>query len=250
MVGRRSRANEAKHRMTAEHWNSLVPELTVRDLEKSLGFYRRAGFHVRFQRDQPPFAVIELGHAQIMLEEEHAHGWNVEPLDRPLGRGINLQIEVEDAQRAFAAFAASGDTVFRELKDAWYRVSHDHEEGRREFLVQDPDGYLLRFSQRLGLRGSMPPIPEPPARTLFSWGVVLCLLASAFFFWVWYERYLSIDFNEIGRYYDAESQVVYTDAAMAWCLPALAFLLLAVGKLAVRLWRRWKAKPTVPTVGG
>lgn len=73
---------------------------------------------------------------------------------------------------------------------------------------------------------------------VLSLGVVLSLAASAMFFWIWYERYLAIDFNELGRYYDAEAQIVYTDAAFVWCLPAFGFLLLATVKIAYRLWRR------------
>ena len=135
-----------------EYWNPLVPELTVRNLEESLRFYLAAGFQVRFKRDAPPFAYLELGQAQIMLEQEHPAGWNVNPLDRPLGRGINLQIEVRDASKTRDTLTRDSEVLFREISDSWYRVSPDREEGQREFLVQDPDGYLLRFSQYLGSR--------------------------------------------------------------------------------------------------
>ena len=47
-----------------EYWNPLVPELTVTDLEASLRFYRGAGFSVRFRREAPSFAYLELGRAQ------------------------------------------------------------------------------------------------------------------------------------------------------------------------------------------
>ena len=56
------------------YWNPLVPELTVSDLETSLVFYAAAGFSVRFRREDPPFAYIELGKAQFMLEQEHSEG--------------------------------------------------------------------------------------------------------------------------------------------------------------------------------
>ncbi|WP_439537445.1 hypothetical protein [Methyloversatilis sp.] len=76
-----------------------------------------------------------------------------------------------------------------------------------------------------------------PAR-LFSRGVVLALVASALFFWVWYARYLSVDFNELGRHYDAEAQVVATDSAFVWGLPAVGCLLVALALMGRRLWRR------------
>jgi len=137
-----------------QYWSPLVPELTVADLEKSLQFYGAAGFSVRFQRSDPPFAYMELGQAQLMLEQEHPGGWNVGPLERPLGRGINLQIEVPDAAQVLAALQSGGVQPFRGIQDTWYLVSALRQEGQREFLVQDPDGYLLRFAQYLGHRNA------------------------------------------------------------------------------------------------
>jgi catechol 2,3-dioxygenase-like lactoylglutathione lyase family enzyme len=136
----------------SEHWSALVPELSVTDLEASLNFYRTVGFQVRFVRTSPPFAYLALGDAQIMLEQAHSEGWVVGPLERPFGRGINLQIEVDNVQSTRAALASVGLKVFREPADSWYQVSGAHEEGQRELLVQDPDGYLLRFVQPLGRR--------------------------------------------------------------------------------------------------
>ena len=77
---------------------------------------------------------------------------------------------------------------------------------------------------------------------IFSVSVVLSLAASAFFFWVFYEHYLSVEFNELGRYYDAENQVVYTDSAVAWCLPAFGFLCAAVADISCRLWFRQRSR--------
>ena len=56
------------------YWNSLVPELTVSDVEMSLSFYAAVGFTVRFRRTEPEVVYIELGHAQLMLEQEHTSG--------------------------------------------------------------------------------------------------------------------------------------------------------------------------------
>ena len=134
------------------YWNPLVPELTVTDLERSLHFYRAAGFSVRFPRTDPPFVYLELGQAQLMLEQAHAEGWQVAPLEPPLGRGVNFQIEVSDAQAVYLALQSQGYEPFRGLKDSWYPVSTTAQEGQREFLAQDPDGYLMRFAQPLGRR--------------------------------------------------------------------------------------------------
>ena len=67
--------------------------------------------------------------------------------------------------------------------------------------------------------------------------VAVSLSLSLFFFWVWYERYLRWDFNEKGRYYDAEQQVVYTDAGFVWVIPACGFLLIGMAAFMFRAWR-------------
>lgn len=39
--------------------------------------------------------------------------------------------------------------LYLEVEDKWYRKD-DYEVGNRQFVVADPDGYLLRFFQPLG----------------------------------------------------------------------------------------------------
>jgi hypothetical protein len=82
------------------------------------------------------------------------------------------------------------------------------------------------------------------ARNVITISFVLWLCASAFFFWVWYERYLRFDFNELGRYYDAEAEVVYTDAGFVWALPAFGFLIVALLRLLVAVLRRRNDAPS------
>ena len=41
--------------------------------------------------------------------------------------------------------------LFLPVEEKWYR-KNDREVGNRQFLVQDPDGYLLRFTEDLGVR--------------------------------------------------------------------------------------------------
>ncbi|MCW7553748.1 hypothetical protein NX722_14130 [Endozoicomonas gorgoniicola] len=38
---------------------------------------------------------------------------------------------------------------YRDLEESWYEVGSILS-GQKEFLIQDPDGYLLRFTQYLG----------------------------------------------------------------------------------------------------
>jgi len=134
-------------------WACLVPELLVTDIEVSLHFWRdTCGFSVAFDRFYEGFAYLDLDGAQVMLEERGRNrNWIVAPLDTPFGRGINFQITIRSIDPILKALAASGWPLFMEPEEKWYRTG-DIETGVRQFLVQDPDGYLIRFSEGLGNR--------------------------------------------------------------------------------------------------
>ena len=129
----------------------LVPELSVRDLAASLAFWCGPfGFAVVFDRPEQGFACIQRGTARVMLDQlGTGRDWVTAPLEQPLGRGINLEIAVEDIAPILAALAAAGWPLFLDPEDKTYRVG-DVSVTVRQFLVQDPDGYLLRFSERIG----------------------------------------------------------------------------------------------------
>lgn len=127
----------------------LVPELLVSDFGASRDFYVRViGFAVRYDRPAEKFAYLDLDGAEIMIEQE-TDFWLTAPREKPYGRGINLQIEVANLDGIVARLLAAGIPLFRPVEDAWYRAG-DHYSGNRQFLVQDPDGYLLRMFQDLG----------------------------------------------------------------------------------------------------
>jgi catechol 2,3-dioxygenase-like lactoylglutathione lyase family enzyme len=133
-------------------WAALVPEMLVVSLDRALDFYiGLCGFRLRHARPEEGFAYLALGQAQIMLEEIGAEVWQTGPLEAPLGRGMHLQIEVEDLTLLEARLTAAGWPLFRAPETAWYRDGAI-EHGQRQLLVQDPDGYLLRFMQPLGER--------------------------------------------------------------------------------------------------
>ncbi|WP_234472796.1 VOC family protein [Pantoea sp. S61] len=136
--------------MTVQHepyWNRMVPELTVTDFTASLHFYTEVlGFQIMVRRSDPEFAYINLGEAQLMLEQYHTEGWNTAELVKPLGRGVNFQIEVDDIECVLTRVRKYGVPLYRDLRENTYHIG-DTTACQREFLVQDPDGYLLRFCQ-------------------------------------------------------------------------------------------------------
>ncbi|TFF37585.1 VOC family protein [Pseudomonas sp. RIT623] len=133
--------------------NALVPELLVTDLATSVAFWvDLLGFTIAYRRPEQHFVFLEREGAQVMLEQFDADDhWLTAALVKPLGRGINLQIEVTAVAPLLARLEQRRWPLFQACEDAWYRAD-DIEVGLRQFLVQDPDGYLLRFGERLGER--------------------------------------------------------------------------------------------------
>ena len=130
---------------------ALVPELLVADLNTSLRFWRDVcGFTVLFDRPDEGFAYLDLDGAQIMLDEiGKTRDWVTGPLESPFGRGVNFQVTVPALEPMLAALARANWPLFMEPEQKWYRTGAV-ETGVHQFLVQDPDGYLIRFSTRLG----------------------------------------------------------------------------------------------------
>ncbi|MFT5879898.1 MAG: catechol 2,3-dioxygenase-like lactoylglutathione lyase family enzyme [Moritella sp.] len=134
----------------SEYWNPMVPELLVTNFNKSLDFYTNIlGFSIRIRRELPDFVYLEKGHIQLMLEQEHEKAWITGELEYPLGRGINLQMEIPDLTDMLVSLKGADITFYRELHESWYDIG-EKLSGEKEFVIQDPDGYLLRFTQHLG----------------------------------------------------------------------------------------------------
>jgi len=129
---------------------TLVPEFLVTNVDRSIDFWCSiCGFQVRYVRPEERFAYIVLRSAHVMLEEVGVgRNWITGPLEAPLGRGINFQITVPDADRIAAAIGAAGIDLFGSLETKQYRVG-ENVAVVRQFLVADPDGYLLRFQSTM-----------------------------------------------------------------------------------------------------
>lgn len=127
----------------------LIPELHASDLNRSLVFYREVlRFEVLFSRPEEGFHFLEKEGAQLMLsafrEGSLCHGG---PGTR-LGDGLNLAFRVADLDKALDLGALEGR--FFQMP-----MTHSYRTGEtittvRQTTVEDPDGYLLRFVQKLG----------------------------------------------------------------------------------------------------
>lgn len=126
---------------------TLVPELYVSDLATSLAFYCNClGFEVAYDRPEEKFAYLKRGDVELMLEEPIGRTWLAGPLEQPYGRGVSFQIEIEDVPILYRTCQKARLKIYLELETKNYRVRDDMV-SQTQFIVQDPDGYLLRFAQ-------------------------------------------------------------------------------------------------------
>ena len=126
--------------------NALIPELSVKDIEKSKHFYTYIlGFKIEYERVEDKFVFMSYGDAQLMIEQINGY-WETGVLEVPFGRGINIQIKTGTLDLLREKLLSNEIALFRDIEEFSYRQDEILHNGR-ELLVQDPDGYLLRFSQ-------------------------------------------------------------------------------------------------------
>lgn len=124
-------------------FNRLIPELSVSDINKSKEFYLSLGFSIVYERVEDKFCFLELDGNQLMIEEINDY-WNTGDLEYPFGRGVNFSMEVDDINSLYEKVKRMKYPIFRELQVDSYQVG-DKECLDQQFLIQDLDGYLLRF---------------------------------------------------------------------------------------------------------
>lgn len=129
-------------------FNKLIPELSVSNIKKSTEFYIEVlGFKKEYERQADKFVFLSYFGSQIMLEEINNH-WSVGKLEKPFGRGINFQIETNEIEEISKRLKANNIEIYKDIFESRYKAD-EVTYVEKELLVQDPDGYLLRFQQTI-----------------------------------------------------------------------------------------------------
>ena len=118
---------------------SLGASLTVRNLQKSLAWYRDVvGFTVdrKYERDGELRAVaLKAGNVMLLIgQDDGAKGW-----DRVKGEGFSLQITTDQ----------NIDELANRIKELGTKLDTEPETtrwGPRMFRLRDPDGFKLTIS--------------------------------------------------------------------------------------------------------
>ncbi len=126
------------------NFNKLIPELSVTDINKTREFYVDVlGFKICYERPEDKFIFVEKDGNQIMLEQINGN-WNVGKMEYPFGRGINFEMTISDVDAVYERIEKAGIKLFRKMEVKDYECGNETVH-QKQFLVQDPDGYLLRF---------------------------------------------------------------------------------------------------------
>jgi catechol 2,3-dioxygenase-like lactoylglutathione lyase family enzyme len=130
--------------------SKVVPELLCTNLATTKSFYLTVlGFETLYERPEEAFAYLSLAGADLMFEQVDGPGrkWITGQLQRPFGRGVNLEIKVADVSGLYARVQRDApESIYLSLELKSYAVGIGSVVVR-QFIAQDPDGYLLRFSQ-------------------------------------------------------------------------------------------------------
>ncbi len=122
----------------------IVVEFFVRDVERSIAFYKALGFDV--VRRIEDFANLRRGDIRLSLQgDAHAvagpHYFTPHIRRSPRGTGVEVSIQVADVDAEYIRAKTAGLNIVKAIQDRPWSA--------RDFRVADPDGYFLRITSPL-----------------------------------------------------------------------------------------------------
>ncbi len=140
--------------ITAFTSTPLTPELCCSNIKTSLRFYTEIlGFSILYKREEDGFAMLERQGARIMLDQitkspasVNNRNWLSGSSEPPFGNGMNLEIVTDKIDELYERVQQDNAKIYLPIENKSYRAA-DVMLRRRQFIVLDPDGYMLRFSE-------------------------------------------------------------------------------------------------------
>ena len=125
--------------------------LNDRDVDRSVEFYRTLGFDTRWETKgddgQLNYAGVGIGDAVIALGRipKDRRGMAKDYADwvsTPLGAGVMITIELQEVEEIYKLAKKSKAPIDSPLSERLYGTA---------FMVDDPDGYVVRFLRAKGV---------------------------------------------------------------------------------------------------
>lgn len=119
----------------------LVTEVLVKEIGRSVDFYRRLGFELL--RDDGDFVELTWEHHRLFLAELSAFhdAHSVELPARPTFPIANVRVMVANVDEYWKLAKGMGAQILIPIADRYY--------GLRDFTIADPDGFGVRFASLL-----------------------------------------------------------------------------------------------------
>ena len=132
----------------------LVPEMYCRDINVTKKFYTQVlHFKIKYERKEEAFVYFIKDGVELMFEQLKVENldsavsrrWLATDQQVPFGVGVNLQIGVVDVEGLFDHVKkVDPESVFMDIETKNYQCG-DKMYTQKQFIVKDPDGFLLRF---------------------------------------------------------------------------------------------------------
>jgi catechol 2,3-dioxygenase-like lactoylglutathione lyase family enzyme len=124
-----------------EPTEQLVMEIVVRDIQRSVRFYRLLGFGLL--RDGGDFVELTWEDHRLFLAEPSAFHEidSVESSAVPQFPHANVRVMVPNVDDYWRRVNEIGATIIVPIADRYY--------GLRDFTIADPDGFGVRFASKL-----------------------------------------------------------------------------------------------------
>jgi len=123
------------------HMESISPNIFVKDIHKTIAFYKVLGFEVNAtvpDKENPVFVLMTCGKITFMFQTFDSIGDDLPNVSRQDGGSLLLYIQLTGI-RAFYDKIKGKVTIYKELEKTFY--------GATEFSIIDNNNYVLTFAE-------------------------------------------------------------------------------------------------------